>query len=359
MMCDDCAHGTTRTSRQWLLGVTLLAASAIVVSAVLWPEQVAVGWLIGLVVTISVSVGSLAWLQIHCLTGGRWGVALRPVLVPAACCTPVLALLFMPLLMYLPGLYQWADDPSTIEAAVRAWYLNPDAFTARTAIALSGWSILALLTVRRTNGAGVLLAALGLVFHAVSISYISIDWILSMAPGFISTSFGFSFAIMQLLAALAYAALVRPADDRRALHDHAALLLCTTLALAYISFMAVLVLWYGNRPSKVAWLVTRSRAPWSWMTMIALALACLLPACALLDARLRSSRKALRVLGAGVLVGLMLNVMVLLGAPHGLASTVVAVFATLTLLGGLALVIVARPPSIWRAATPARRRPSS
>jgi hypothetical protein len=301
-----------------LLAVAIVAALGLIVIAGFAPREAAAGWLIAFVAVSAIPVGSLALLLIHRLTGGRWGDALQPLLAAAAACIPLLALLFVPALIALPMLYPWAAGAvADMKPDVGAWYLNSGSFIARTLVAFIGWSALALWLPRAQGRSATLLAAIGLVFYAVSISLIPIDWILSAQPVFISTSFGASIAFMQLLAALAFAAVAAPGLDEPATRDLGGLMLAVILGLIYIDFMAVLVIWYGDLPRKVDWFVARTFAPWKWLAIGAFLLSAVAPLLALLLARVRGSRPALRVIGASVLTGLAFYAAYLLAPPYG------------------------------------------
>jgi hypothetical protein len=292
------------------IGGAVLVASAwvavlLVVAAVFDAEAVAVGWLIGFVFWAQILVGSLTLLMIHRLTGGRWGELAAPVIAPAAAATPLLIVLAIPLFIAIPALYPWSHHPAAIKPDVLSYYLNTPAFIVRTVLALAGWAALAILLPRNAGSRGRLLAALGLVFHAIVISSVSIDWYLSLEAPFTSSSFGASVAISSLVAALAWTAVLAPAPaDDPAIGDLGALLLATVLGITYIDFMAVLVIWYGDLPREEAWFVARDSLPWSVLAAAAFILVSLLPILALLLSRVRNARKPLRAVGLGMLVGL-------------------------------------------------------
>ena len=120
---------------------------------------------------------------------------------------------------------------------------------------------------------------------------------LSIGPPFISSSFGASVAITQIVAALAFAAALAPefADDL-ATGDIGGLLLASLLGITYVDFMALLVIWYGDLPPKVSWFTERIRLPWLALGVGAFILGSLIPILAPLPARLRNGRAALRVI---------------------------------------------------------------
>jgi hypothetical protein len=319
--------------------VGLGAAAAMLGVAVALPRLAAAGWLIGFVFVGAVPFGSLGLMLIHRLTGGQWGEALRPVLEPAALCIPALAILFVPVLIALPVLFPWAGG-AEVKPDVAAFYLNNWAFIARSVIALVGWSVLALALPRTGGGAGTLLAAVGLVFHSVATNLIAIDWILSTEPVFISTSFGASVVIVQLLAALAFAAFAAPRSlDAQAVRDLGGLMLAVILGLTYIDFMAVLVIWYSDLPHKVEFLVRRTRDAWKWVAIFFFVLGAVIPILSLLLSRVRASLPALRLIALSSLAGIALYSAWLLAPVYGAWALATGALAALTL--GCALVAFA------------------
>jgi hypothetical protein len=176
------------------------------------------------------------------------------------------------------------------------------------------------------------LAALGLIFNALAVSSVSIDWYLSLEVPFNSSSFGATIAIASLAAALAWAALIAPLPPTDpALGDLGGLLLATLLGLTYMNFMAVLVIWYGDLPTESVWFVERVQFPWWLFAWAAFILASLLPIFALMISKLRSDRGALRVIGCGVLIGLVAFDIYLIAPPAGAAAILPAVLSILAI----------------------------
>jgi hypothetical protein len=282
--------------------MALLAALALLVSA----DVLLRGWLLAFAVWSSVPVGSTVLLLIHRLTGGAWGWAAAPVLRPAAALTPLVALGFLPIIVGLHGIYPWAADPSAIPVDVARWYLNGPLFAIRAIIALGGWSVLGVLFAAGIGSP--LLAALGLAFFGLTISLVSVDWYLSLQPHYTATAFAAMIATQQLLAALAVTALFgQSAINGKAAGDLGALLLTTLLGVTYLELMTFIVAWYGDLPEKASWFVARSSPIWIGILLLALLSGAALPFFMLLVKRLRTSRRALRVVGGLIVVGTCLH----------------------------------------------------
>jgi hypothetical protein len=315
-----------------LLIVAIIAAVALVVLGIIAPHYAASGWLIAFVFLGAMPIGSLELLMIHRLTGGRWGERLQGLWQAAAVTIPLLAIALIPVLIGLPVLYGWVGGSANVSPSVAQFYLNWPLYIVRSAIAFSGWSVLALVLPRLGGRPGVLLAGVGMVFQAVLMTLLSTDWILSAEPVFMSTSFGASICVMQLLAALDFAALAGPRDlDKQSISDLGGLMLAVTLGLTYIDFMAVLVIWYSNLPHKVDWFVARAFAPWKWLAILAFALGSVAPILTLLLQRVRNSRTGLRWVASSSLIGIALYVTWFLSPVYGTWTIGTAALAILCL----------------------------
>src|SRR5450759_1231759 len=73
---------------------------------------------------LGLSLGSLAFLMIHFVTGSRWGLTLRRVNEAAASTLWMMAILFIPLLFNLRGLYVWARPEAVQASAISVSYTH-------------------------------------------------------------------------------------------------------------------------------------------------------------------------------------------------------------------------------------------
>ena len=319
-------------------GVSLLVFGAstglLVLGLAISPRPVAQGWLIGFVIWNGVAVGSLVLLLIHRLTGGRWGDELAATLMRSAATLPLATLAFVPLAFGLPAPYRWAADFTHARPDVVHFYLNQPAFLARAFVALIGWTALALLLAwGRCNR---LTAAIGLAFHGFIISLVAIDWILSIETSFGSSAFAAGIAVQQILAGLAFAALIAPTSmSKLVTADLAGLLMAALLGTVYIDLMSFIVSWYGDLPDKAAWYLRRGQDSWNWVILATVTLGAVIPI-AMLGSRLRTDQTTLRVTGGLILLGVVLHDLWLM-APVFDTGAVVAAFAALTALTGLSI----------------------
>lgn len=222
-----------------------------------------------------ISLGCLFILMLQRLTGGRWGERLRPILEAASRTLPLLALGFVPVLLGMGALYPWAQSGARIHQAA---YLNPAFFTARSMLYFVLWIALAWRVTREAPKNLAPLSAVGLLVILFSVTFASIDWMMSLEPAWASSIYGFLIVMGQLLAGLAFAVVVycwrstREPDtntgDRPArLNDMGNLLLTAVLSWAYLAFMQVLIIWMGDLPHETPWVLARTAGAWRWVAI--------------------------------------------------------------------------------------------
>lgn len=238
---------------------------------------------------LGLALGCLALGMLQFLTGGAWGVIIRRLCESASRTLPLLALLFIPLALGIPDLYSWshanvvAADPALQQKHI---YLNVPFFLARAAIYFSGWLLLTYLLNRwsleedRTGGGRAhkrlqYMSGPGLVFYCFSVTFMAVDWIISLNPHWFSTIFGMIFIIGQALSALAFLITMvvllsnyRPFSEvitSRHLHDLGKLLLAFVMVWAYFSFSQFLIIWAGNLAEEIPWYVQRLKGGWQYV----------------------------------------------------------------------------------------------
>jgi hypothetical protein len=230
------------------------------------------GWLFWL----GVSLGSLALSMMHYLTGGGWGVLIRPITNSAARVLPLLFVLFLPIFLGMSILFPWARaDELTRDPILRHVhaYLNPRLFFIRYLIYFFVWiGLIWGLIHARSDGMRRRISAGGLVAYVVLISLAGVDWIMSREPHWSSSVFGFILSMAQSLTALCFAIVILwtrvelPSVARFAKQKHfidlGNLLLMFIILWAYMNFAQYLITWTGNEQPDIGWYVQRTYGGW-------------------------------------------------------------------------------------------------
>jgi hypothetical protein len=265
------------------------------------PDAVLRGWLAGFVFWIGFPVGALMLLLAHDLTGGRWGDAVRQPLRAMAGTLPVLALAVVPILMFLPVLYPWARPEEAVHLA-NGFYLNTPFFIARTAIYFTLWMLVAVLAERRLP-----VAAPGLIALAVTATFASFDWMMSVEPEWGSSIYGMMVISGMLLAALAGATLAAGDEGPEWRADLGALLIAAVLLWTYLSFMQFLIIWEEDLPAEIGWYLKRLAGGWGALVLVVACIQGLLPFLALVWRPIRRSRGMLRAVCGMLIAGHLLE----------------------------------------------------
>jgi len=261
-----------------ILGLVVLVAGAFFNS-----HQFFQSYLIGWTFWTGITVGSLALLMLQHLTGGGWGLVIRRSLEAATRVLPLMAILFIPILLGAHSIYHHWTNPTEEVVKFKTPYLNLTFFTIRAVIYFAIWGTLAFLLNqwslaqdrtadnRYTKNMRVL-AGPGMVALIFSVTFASIDWYMSLEPEWFSTIYGFIYVAAWSLSALAFviavmAALSREEPMKRIVaplhfHDLGKLLLALVMLWAYFAFSQYLIIWSGNLPEEIGWYIKRIHGGW-------------------------------------------------------------------------------------------------
>jgi hypothetical protein len=192
----------------------------------------------------------------------------------------------------------------------------------------------------------------GLALLIFSITFASIDWVMSLEPDWSSTIFGFIFVAAWSLSALAFTIAVmswlarRSPMDRvaqpRHFNDWGNLLLTLVMLWTYFAFSQYLIIWSGNLPEETIWYVARNHGGWGVIAVAIVVLQFAFPFLALLSRASKRSAEKLAILAVLILVMRVIDVIWLIepafkGPRSGLWMDVVAPIG----MGGLWLATFA------------------
>jgi len=289
-------------------------------------EQFFQSWLLAYLFWLGIPLGSCAILMLQYLTGGGWGLALRRPLETAARTLPLMALLFLPLFFGLGKLYIWINDDTARgvgTSPLRAHYLTTSFFILRTILYFILWIGLALILVRwsaredrdpdpRLARRFQLFSSGGLVLYCFTMTFASIDWIMSLDPHWYSTIFGLLFIVGQALNSLALMTALlallstRPPLSNIVTADHfqdlGNLLLTFTMLWAYMQFSQFLIIWSGNTAEEIPFYIYRTKHGWQAIALILIIFHFFIPFILLLNRRTKRTPQVLAKVGLAIVV---------------------------------------------------------
>ena len=251
-------------------------------------------WLVAWLLWLSVALGCLGLTMLQHLSHGAWGLMVRRPLEAGARTLPLLLVLFVPVLFGLHELFEWSHT-EVVRAdkilSLKEPYLNVTFFVVRAAfyfvvwIGLAWW--LARLSRRQDESGDPALhrrmqgiSAAGFLLLALTGSFASIDWLMSLDPHWQSSLYGLWYFAGLGLSGLTFTVVVanwlrQRAPMRGALrpqhfHDYGKLFFAFTMLWAYLSFSQFLLIWAGNLPEEIPFYLRRAHGGWGVVSAILL-----------------------------------------------------------------------------------------
>ena len=271
--------------RSLIVGIIFLVG--LLLGVFLDTRHVFQSYLIGWTFWTGIAIGSLALLMLQHLTGGGWGFVIRRILEAATRTLPVMAILFLPVILGAHYVYHhWLDHEELQKHAVvlfKTPYLNLPFFIVRAVIYFGVWLALMFLLNkwsdaqdrtadnRYTKNMRVL-SGPGMVALIFTVTFASVDWYMSLEPEWFSTIYGFIWVAAWTLSALAFtiavlAWLSGQEPMRRVVaplhfHDLGKLLLALVMLWSYFAFSQYLIIWSGNLPEEIGYYIVRTHHVW-------------------------------------------------------------------------------------------------
>ncbi|MFO0788856.1 MAG: hypothetical protein U0805_05315 [Pirellulales bacterium] len=275
------------------LSVGIIAAILCVPAALFDIEQFFRAYYVAWLFFLGLSLGSLALAMIQHLTGGAWTLLTRRLVEAQLKTLPLMALLAIPLVLGLPHIFLWAQPEAANPApgeSYQAWYLGLRFFYLRAGVYFAVWLVLAAMMnhfsrqLDNTNDALAVwrpykVSGLGLVLFGVTLHFATIDWVMSLQPGFTSTMLGPLVFSGQLISAYALAVILfccvidRPQFAEllsdKVLNDLSSLLFTLAVLWAYLSWFDFMLIWIADLPRGNLWYTARSQGYWPTLFCVA------------------------------------------------------------------------------------------
>jgi len=259
------------------------------------PKQFFFSWLMSFLFFLSLALGALFFVLFQYATQGGWGIVVRRIGETVFAMLPVMAVLFVPVLFGLHELYSWSVPGAAEHDALLRWkapFLNVPFFLIRAAIYFVCWSFIALVYYRLSRGQDATgdpavsarlrkFAGPAIIVLALTSTFASIDWIVSLTPHWYSTMFGVYFFAGSFIGFIALLSVVAPAMRAAGLldtvitaehlQDIGKFLFAFTAFWAYIGFSQFFLIWYANLPEESFWFKARLEGSWEFVSLLLMA----------------------------------------------------------------------------------------
>jgi len=278
-----------------LVGMAAIVAGlALGLAGAVSMEHLALAYLHNLWFFVTICLGGLFFVLVHHVVGAKWSIVVRRLGEVVIGNFPLLGLLAIPIVVVTllgdGSFFRWADPAKVAEnelvQAKRA-YLNPTFFAIRAVVYFGVWTLIAFYFIRGScrqdeqghDEARALrmrqVAAPCLIVFGFTLTFASIDFIMSLEPEWFSTIFGVYIFGGSALAFFCSLAIVSMWLEKRRLlpittehfHDIGKYMFGFIVFWSYIAFSQFMLIWYANIPEETAWFLHRSSGFWEGMAI--------------------------------------------------------------------------------------------
>lgn len=278
--------------RNVFAGIALLGWAASFYGFVGDATQFHASYLAAFLFCLSIAWGATFFVMVQHVTSSAWSVTVRRLMENLMITVPVLAVLFIPVVIGITTLYEWGSagffDPADPNLRFKAIFFSQPFYLARSAAYFVIWIVLAVALHRNSvaQDGGRNLRAYentkwwsgpGLLVLTVTVTMASVDWVMSLDPFWYSTIFGiyvFSGGGLAFMAALTTASLTLRSQGalKRSIHvehyhDLGKWMFALTVWWAYIAFSQYMLIWYADIPEETAFFKGRFTGTWMWVTV--------------------------------------------------------------------------------------------
>jgi hypothetical protein len=337
-----------------LLGVVGLGLS--VVGAFVSPHQFSFSWLFAFAFYFTMLAGCFFWIIVHHVVDAEWSVVVRRQLENLAMLLAVMALFFIPIVIFRHHLYEWMNIPVGQDPILdsKRGYLNWQFFLARS-IFYFFFFIAATLLFRRFsirqdqdgNPAFTLkmrrLGFVALPLFGLSLTFGAYDWLLGLDYHWFSTMWGvYIFAgaagssmslLVLVITALRKAGYLKETVTSEHYHIMGKWMLAFCIFWAYIGFSQYMLIWYANMPEETEYFIRRNTESWNALSLFLVIGRFFIPFVILLIQGLKRKPHRLCLIAGWIVFMQMVDIyIVILPALHG-PGVLVSIWDFMPLLG--------------------------
>lgn len=273
-----------------IVGIIGLALSA--VGWLTETRQFFHSYLVAFVFWMTIALGGLFFVMLHHLVNANWSIVIRRFGECLMMTIPFMVILFIPILFGIKELFHWMDPQVVASDHLlqgKSGYLNTPFFMIRALLYFCIWIALALmlnrLSLRQNDKATFdqtrkarIISAPGMIVFAITLTFASFDWLMSLDAHWYSTIFGvyiFAGSFLAMLALTTFIIIRLQSNNvlttsitEEHYHDLGKLMFAFTIFWGYMAFSQYFLIWYGNIPEETIWFLHRWESSWKTISLI-------------------------------------------------------------------------------------------
>jgi hypothetical protein len=292
-------------------------------------------WVLGLMMTFGFAVGGQALLMVQYCSGGKYGLLLRRPLEAMSGTLLLVVLYWVVPVVFMKRLYLWANPQRAVELANRGiitaakleqiqhcitfkrMMLNPADYIYAGLVCFAVWAYYTW----RLNGLSLKrdsegpertpywikkfenISGPGIVVYSVTMTAVSIYWVMSMDVTWFSTVYGLLYLVEQGFQVLAFGIIVAIALSKAEpfktilrqteQHDLGKLAFAFVMLNIYLNFGQFIIIWSGNLPNEINWYLDRILGHWGVIITLVFICHWVIPFSMLLSRDIKRNKKRL------------------------------------------------------------------
>jgi hypothetical protein len=273
----------------------------------------------------SLGIGSLFLVALEYLAGAVWSVPFRRVSEFLSAIIFVAPLFAIPVILNITNIFTWTHTEivsASESLTFKAPYLNEQFFFMRIAAIFLLWFFFYFLLIRNSRKQdisgdqkftrrNIRVSGIFIPIFAITLSFIAIDWIMSLVPTWASTIFTvyyFAGTFLAAFSAMTYISvrlneknLLIEGVDKFQYYSMGAMLFAFINFWAYIAFSQFLLIWYGNLPQETSWFLARWHGGWEYISIGLIIIHFIVPYIALLSESAKSNPNRLKFMALWII----------------------------------------------------------
>ncbi len=314
------------------LRISAFALVAIGVIAFIWgfisnPDKSWANLLLNNFYFVSIAVGASFFLSLQYIAQAGWSSGFKRVSEAVVAYLPIGGILFLVLIFGLGHIYHWAHAGAADHdelLAHKSAFLNVPFFSIRMLLYFTLWIFMARylrkLSLKEDVEGGLtwfekseFYSKVNIFILAVTFTFASIDWLMSIHPHWYSTIFSFKtfgsafyhgstavILIILLLHKTGYFSFL----NKSHLHDFSRYIFMLSIIYGYLWFMQFTIIWYGNIPEETVYYALRWDPQWKTLFFVDIILNFAIPFLVLMPRATSRNKTVVLIVAVIVLIGL-------------------------------------------------------
>jgi len=275
---------------------------------------------------LSIAIGASFFLALQYIAQAGWSAGFKRVPEALAAYIPVAGILFIVLLFGLHSLYHWSHQDALAHDAIlahKAPYLNVPFFIIRLILYFSLWILMTYMlrriSLKEDREGGLVYfeksefySRIYIFILAITFSFASFDWLMSIDPHWYSTIFSFKTfasafyhgsAVLILMILLLHDRGYFKFLNKSHLHDFSRYIFMLAIIYGYLWFAQFMLIWYGNIPEETIYYAIRWDPGWKPLFFLDIILNWAVPFLILMPRWASRNEKVLKLVIVFILAG--------------------------------------------------------